>query len=259
MPCEKYSGRMKALIADAALGALSPQREADLRAHIADCASCRGAFDAAQAVYSAIDRGLASLVATAPSPQFELRLRARLAAEATPSRARQFWPAWAPVAAGALAVAALLFVALLLNSPRHVAPNATPHIANRLQPNPATPPALGSPTVALAMNPPRQLTPAPHSPREHAGSPVRRVARRAPTHPTEPEVLVEPGQFAAIRAYANAINSGIIDSNQVLAAQQQLRMPLDIAPLDIESAEIAPLKKPDSDDATPRSGDSNRP
>lgn len=253
MPCEKYSGRMKALIADAALGALSPEREADLRAHIGDCASCRGAFDEAQAVYSAIDRGVASLAATAPSPQFELRLRARLAAEATPSRARQFWTAWAP-AAGALAVAALLFVALLLNSPRHVAPNATPRVANRVQPSTTTPPASGSATVALAMNPPRRLTPAPHSPREHAGSPIRRVARRAPTHHTEPEVLVEPGQFAAIVQYSEALASGAIKSDQVIAAEQDMEKPLKIKPL-----ELAPLEKLDSNVPSGASANSGRP
>jgi hypothetical protein len=259
MPCEKYSGRMRALIADAALGALSPEREVELRAHIADCASCRGAFVEARAVSKAIDSGVASLVATAPSPQFESRLRARLAAEATPSRARQFWPAWAPVAAGALAVAALLFVALLLNSPRHVAPNATPHIANRLQPNPATPPALGSPTVALAMNPPRQLTPAPPSPREHARGSALRFARRAPTHPAEPEILVEPGQFAAIVQYSEALASGAIKSDQVIAAEQALEKPLEIKPLDIKPVEIAPLESADSEAGPKRSTDSGRP
>ncbi|HKS80495.1 MAG TPA: zf-HC2 domain-containing protein [Candidatus Acidoferrales bacterium] len=256
MPCEKYSAGLKNWMADAALGALSPEREADLRAHIEECAACREAFDEARATFSAIDRGIESLVNGAPSAQFEVRLRARLAAEPAPRRFWQLWPAWVPATAGAFAVAGLLLVALLWHSPRPASRNTTPPVANRVQPNHATPPA---PEPALALNPPASLTPVPPPRHEHAGSPARRVAQRAPAHPAEPEVLVEPGQFAAIVQYSEALASGAIKGDQVIAAGRAMEKPLEIKLLEIKPAAIAPLDDSDAKTSTLPSENSNRP
>lgn len=236
MPCEKYSARMKDYLADAGLGTLPPDREAEAVAHFANCAACRDAFHQAQALYAAVDRGVGDLVSSEPSAQFQSRLRARLAAEPAPSRARQFWPAWAPVAAGALAVAAVVFFALRTHSPRPTNPSASPTIANRIRPGTA-------PEVAVIS--PSQLAPAEPSHRAHSN----RAAR-----PAEPEVLVEPGQLVAIEAYVEATRSGRVNGKEILAEQQQMESPLEIKPL-----EFAPLEKLDSDAPSGTSDDSGRP
>ena len=51
MNCERY----KASLTDAALGALEPARDAELRAHLADCAACRAALEKEQRLAMAID------------------------------------------------------------------------------------------------------------------------------------------------------------------------------------------------------------
>lgn len=253
MPCEKYSTRLNDWAMDAALGALSAEREAEFRTHIEECASCREAFEHARAVSAAIDRGVESIVAAAPSAHFDSHLRARLAAERRPSRTVQLWPAWAPAAA-VLAAAALLLFATVLRSTHRTSPrDATPTVASRPQPS-ATPPSAVAVNSA-SQSSPLQSTPARSSP---ARSPRHADAARAsvqpPARPAEPEVLVEPGQFAAIEAYAEVLKSGRIDGKKMLAAQQQLENPLEIKPL-----EFAPLQKPIADPADAPAIDSSRP
>ena len=69
MGCAKY----KDWLSDAALGALDPKREAELRAHVAGCEACRAALESEQALFAAMDAGLESSVASEPSPAFVAR------------------------------------------------------------------------------------------------------------------------------------------------------------------------------------------
>jgi len=219
---------------DASLGALAPGREPELLAHAATCDACRQAYQGARDVAAFVDRGVASLVSGNPSPHFAARLRARLAAEPAPARFRQF--AWIPFAAGGLALASVILV-LMMRSPSRSNPN---QIAI------ATP---VSPSQAAAVNIPPATSVAPA---RSAGS-VRPAHLRNP--PAQVAlVLVEPGQFAAVMQFADAVRTGRMDGAGLLAADQPLEKPLKVAPI-----EIAPLEAPQTETpAAPPAENSSR-
>jgi hypothetical protein len=61
----------------------------------------------------------------------------------------------------------------------------------------------------------------------------------------QPEVLVPPGQLAAVMQFASAMNQGRIDGEQIVVAQRQSKQPLKI-----ETIQIAPVSIPQLDDAS---------
>jgi hypothetical protein len=231
MACEKYLAWMT----DASLGALAPGREPELLAHAATCDACRQTYLRAGELAAFVDRSVASLVSANPSPHFATRLRARLAAEPAPARFRQI--AWIPVAAGALALASVILV-LMMRSPSRSNPN---HIANAIPESPLQAAAANIPTL-----------PASVAPGFRPGF-VRHVsARNPPAH--EPLVLVEPGQFAAVVQFSDAVREGRMDGAGLLAADQPLEKLLDVAPI-----EIAPLDVPQTETpAAPAADNSSR-
>jgi anti-sigma factor RsiW len=213
---------------NAALGELTPAREAELRAHVEECAACREAFDHAESVSAALDGGLNSLVSGAPSANFESRLRTRLAAEPAPARISQFWPAWGPAMAAAFVVVALFLSVLISHLPRRASPPQEAHVADK------TP----APPVVRAATPVTPSLPAvpPHSRVAHY------AVRATPAPPAEPEVLVEPGQLAAALQFADAIRTGSVNASQLVVINEELSKPLAIKEL-----QIAPLEKPHVD------------
>jgi anti-sigma factor RsiW len=102
------------------LGELDPDREADLRAHVAQCADCRSAHEAALA----LDEALHALPSLACPPQ----LRVRLQSIASPGRPRSplRLAALVPLAAAA-AVLAILTIprGMLPPPPTPIAPAPT--------------------------------------------------------------------------------------------------------------------------------------
>jgi hypothetical protein len=228
--CEKYSG----WITDAATGGLAPSREPELLAHAAECEACREAYDHARQIAASVDRGVESLVSGEPSAHFNTRLRARIAEERTP--ARPSWAAWAPIAAAVFALAALLLI-LVLRAQRPIAPS----IANNSRPASLSPQPSNPPSPSTALN-----TPAP-------SATGRRTPAQHPKSPSQPEIIVPPGQLAAIMQFAAAIRSGHIDGDKLLAAEKQTNAPLEIKPL-----EIVPLVPPQADVAPDATGDSGR-
>jgi len=230
-PCEKYTD----WIADAATGGLAPGREPELLAHAAECDACREAYEHARQIAASVDRAVESLVSGEPSAHFDTRLRARIAAERI--AARPNWAAWAPIAAGVFALAALLLI-LVLRTQR----TNTPSIANNGRSDPLSSqspnqPSPGAGQIRSAPTAARPLTVAKH-----------------PKSPAQPEVLVPPGQLAAIVQFAAAVRSGRIDGGELLAAQEQTNAPLEIKPL-----EIIPLVQPQPDVAPDATADSGRP
>lgn len=168
-PCEKYTD----WITDAATGALAPSHEPELLAHAAECDACRQAYDHARQIAAFVDRGIESLVSGEPSAHFNTRLRARIAEERI--AARPNWAAWAPIAAGALALAALLLV-LVLRTQR----TNQPSIANNSQPASVSLQPSNAPSPGVAKNHPTPLTARPLTVAKH------------PKSPAQPEVLVPP-------------------------------------------------------------------
>lgn len=263
-------------IADAALGALDPRRERELLSHVGECDVCREAYQRARELAALVDRGIESLVAGEPSPHFAARLRARIAEE---QPARRFaWLTWRPIAAylGTAAVLAALLIFLLLPKHRHFGSDAvrtnpsTPSAAQIQAPIAANHPTTNQVQVRRRYPPAPEATqrttpsrvqfasrfgshdkravglsrasrgPASRASDRHAAGPSSAVARR--NSPTEPEVLVPPGQLDAVMQLATDISSGRIDGKRFIAeqaeAQKNMQEPLDIAPIEIKPIEI---------------------
>jgi hypothetical protein len=231
MSCEKYSG----WLTDAALGELRAEREPELLAHAMECGACREALAHARRVREFVDRGVESLVAGEPSPQFAARLRRRIAQGSEPRRSA--WVAWAPVIAGSLALVVVLAL-MVARAPRRGGSEAT--VAS----NPKSGPAPAEPVTAPAASPQR-------AERAMGGlDSERRVPRRATTR-AFPEIIVPEGQLAAAAQLSAAINSGGVDGNQLLAVREESERPLNMKPI-----EIAPMEIPALDDAAEKPADS---
>jgi hypothetical protein len=188
-----------------------------------------------------VDRGVEALVSGEPSAHFNTRLRARIADERTPARLN--WPAWAPIAVGALALAVLLVV-LLSRAPQH---DSSPVASNLEERAPGSSSPSNPPRTAPNITPQSRTAVAITSPRHS-------ISRAPRSQPQEPEILVPPGQLAAIIEFAAAIRSGHIDSDKLLAAQDQINAPLEIKPIEIISL------RPSQPDVAPEAAeDSGRP
>jgi hypothetical protein len=239
-------------IADAAPGDLAPQRERELLAHTGECDSCRRAYRRARELVALVDRGIESLVATEPSPQFAARLRARIAEEQPAKRSASL--TWKPLAAGLVAAAAAAASWVFLapghtnSPPKSMRPGST--VASATLPETHTPeePTTNQDRIRRAYQPPAQVVRGTAPSREQLasrfGSHGERAvgsswASRHANSPAEPEVLVPPGQFEAVMQLAADICSGRIDAKQLIAQQKQMKQPLKINSLD-----IPPLVKP---------------
>ncbi|HXN73634.1 MAG TPA: zf-HC2 domain-containing protein [Candidatus Acidoferrales bacterium] len=234
MDCQKKSEQMRERIHDFALGEVSPKSELELLAHVAECEACREAYGQAEAVRSLTDRGVETLVAGEPSPQFMTRLRARIAAE--PASERWSWYAWRiweqvsreprSYAAGAVVLATILAVLVLGLPRRHVSAPTVTEIASAV----SVPPGV-------ATNSPKSLA-IPERPREKLASryvPSPRIQR-------EPEVLVPKGELLAVVRFYEAVHSTPVESEQVYAAQEEPQKPVELKPIEITPLE--PLAKP---------------
>ena len=233
MACEKYSSWMT----DAALGALAPWREPELLAHTAECDVCREAYEHARNVVAFVDRGVESLVSGEPSARFSARLRARIAEGSAPAHTR--WAVWVPATAGALALA-IVILGLVMRSPRHSNPNSGMAVTHGNQ---------SSLPQSVAVNP----LPQPAMNHLSRVSHAHHANRSAALHTKKPEVLVQPGQFEAVLQYADALRSGRIDGDKLIAAQQSLVQPLEVAPIEIPPLD-APKNDSDAADPTNNSG-----
>ena len=223
MSCEKYPGWMT----DAALGELRAQRESELLAHATECDACRESLERAGQMREFVDRGVAALVAGEPSPQFSTHLRRRMAQESEAQRSA--WTAWAPVIAGALALAAVLAIMV---ARRPVLNESNPNIASAVNLDSAP---QGAASVAGSRNAERTAD----------TRDSRRRAQTRATTTTRPEIIVPRGQLAAAAQLSAAINSGRVDGNQLLVAQHEFEKPLEVHPI-----EIAPLEIPALDEVT---------
>jgi hypothetical protein len=217
MSCEKYSGWMT----DTALGELSAERESELLAHTMECDACREALAGSRAVREFVDRGVESLVAGEPSSQFATHLHRRIALEFEPMRSP--WAAWAPIAAGALALAVVLAITV---ARRPVHNGSNPNLASAVNPISA---------------PPEAVPPFAESPRNVKRMEGKRGAHTRAATTTLEEIIVPKGQLSAAAQLGAAIKSGRVDGNQLLAAQQDYEKPLEVNPIEIAPLEIPAL------------------
>ncbi len=226
MACEKYSG----WITGAALGALRPGEERELRAHAGKCADCREEWEAQTALAAAVNGAIESLVSGEPSPQFAARLRARVAEEPAPAA----WPflTWPVLSAGGLVATAVLLAVLLIRSPQRLSQTADTAVHS---PEAVVKPAQAAAQAFLSAGQNRAPRP---------GSWRRVSARRQSDASSFPfEVLVPKGQLSAALLLSEAASDGSIDAAQVSALAEEAGKPLEvkaieIAPLDVPGAEV---------------------
>jgi len=231
MSCQKYSG----WLTDAALGELRAEREPELLAHATECDACREALSQARAEYEFVDRGVEALVAGEPSPHFATNLRRRIAQETESLRSP--WMAWAPIIAGALALAAVLAITI---AHRHFRSEPNPSVASSVSPvsapSEAATASLASPQLAQ---------------RKEGKHGAERTTQARSRTTALPEIIVPKGQLSAAAQLSAAIVTGRVDGNQLLAAQQESEKPLEMKPI-----EILPMEIPVIDDATEKPANS---
>jgi hypothetical protein len=222
MNCERFKTRMT----DFALGA----DDAELRAHLDACPSCRAELGAQRALLASIDRGLASMVAAKPAGDFAAQVRRRIAQEGVSPR--PWFSGWLPVTAAA-ALALVVFVAVLTIG----RPPRPPQSVRVTQPAPIAPAGTSreaAPPEAARPEPPRTVAFGRRPPRELQSATNR-----------EPEVLVPRGQMDAVMQLYNSVWSGKADGTSLTAQAAPMSenlKPLTIAELKIPTLEIVPLE-----------------
>ena len=204
MSCARFADA----IVDHVLGEPAP---AELQSHLSGCEACRTALERERELAGRLDGELRQALDVAPSPALLPRGRARVAAEAE-RRATPWLRFLVPLAAAA---ATLALVAWLRQpvAPKHPATTA------RVEPRPAAPATAPPPaTVASAK-------PAPPPPRRR-----------------EPEVLVPPGEEAALLRFVATLRGGEVDVAALVQPEAPPPAGLAIAPLaDLPSLELKPL------------------
>jgi hypothetical protein len=225
MPCKHYKD---ALIEAAASGA---QPQADLRAHLAECADCRAAFEQEQALFASIDAGL-HVTANAEMPASLLpRVRARLDEESVP---RRIWATnWLVLASATVMVVAFFAARALWR------PNAVRHPAE----------TTGNASVPIRVTPPqnRDRVVVPPMVKNSPSQPQLTMARNHQLHETlgngktKPEVLVPRDQEVLLSEYAEQWS---LHKHPMLLAQEfdaTILSPLQVAPIQIAELDVKHL------------------
>jgi anti-sigma factor RsiW len=230
---QKKSEHVMDRITALALDEIHPKAELELLAHAGECEACRDAYNDAKAVRALIDRSVEKLVAGEPSPQFNVRLRAKLRQE--PASARWSWsfsgfPEMFTVQTLSYVAGAAVLVAIVavIGLTRHQ------HSAPLLAAIPVTAvPSPGSPSSSQTSF--QSTAPVPERRQIKQTS---RAIRSVPAQ-SEPEILVPKGELVAVAQFYEATQTGRVDTEQLYAAQQQIRQPVEVKPI-----EIVPLESP---------------
>ena len=221
MGCKPY----KEILTDAALGALEPSRETEFAAHLARCEGCRAALDRERHLLAAINFGIEASVAAEPSPEFLVRMRRRLEEEQLPMRL--WFSGWVPIAVGALAALALVTVWIARRSA--VGPVAT----ETAQTAPSQQPAASKGNTAAEQS---EISQATRLGTRNRGG---RRGRQVPARVAEPEVLVPPGEQAAVLRLYEAVKGRRVDAASLLTPPAPLEpAPLKILPLEVASLDV---------------------
>ena len=221
MLCKHYND---ALIEAAASG-VTPQRE--LRAHLAECASCREALAQEQSLFAAIDSGLHAVADMKVPPSLLPRVRAAVdeVAVAPP----RWGSTWFALSGAAVAVALVLAVGSRHNNPR------TP------------------PTNTATIRPPvEQVIPGRRTPLSSAGLEREDLIPRLPvsvagnssspgglaSSKSMPEVLVPRDQEVLLARYAQQWSSHKRAPLVAQGADEVSVKPLEVAPIQIAQLDV---------------------
>jgi hypothetical protein len=169
-------------------------------------------------VITALDRQIQEALAVDPSPEFQARVRIRLADEAPGYGAGTGW-----LLSAVTGVAVAVVLAVFISSPDEVSPRPDSVVApgaagSVTSVEPASPPAIQQPTAERAR--------------------VRRVTRRTATETTQ-RVLVPPAEREAFRRFLQAVTEHPLIYAVVPDAREDA--PLSVPEITIEPILIEPI------------------
>jgi len=198
------------------------QPQGDLRAHLADCADCRAAFERERSLFASIDAGL-HVIANSEVPASLLpRVRAQL--NDLSVSPRSWVPAWAVL----VTTAALVLAVVSFRGRRHDASAQDPQKSALAQ---AALPAE-TPTLPLGALP--QTEPGLRM-KKHG---VRSRAQASPSVEQVP-VLLPASQRVVVDAWLDGLRRGKLKANDLLAQKSDLPLQdLRISPLDVSLIEL---------------------
>lgn len=222
MDCHEYQNALNA----AALGEQSGTDAQAFRLHLEICEACRRVLASRREFVGALDLQLRTQLDSAPSPDFNARLRRRIAAE--PERAPRGLLNWWPVLAGAAALAAFL---VIFYFHRTVTPQ--PIAMRSAQTAPEIPDESRHAASTAASRPPE--TPLLH--------PVAAIQSAPPPL----KVRINRQELYATVRFTQAIADGRIDATPLLSAAKQSDESAGTKPLDIPLIEMKPIEEPRSD------------
>jgi hypothetical protein len=236
MRCEQYE---QDLTVGAAGGAITP----DLEAHLEGCGLCRDRLAEKRALLESVDQMLRAGLEVEPSPALRHRVITRVAQTERERR-------WILPGTAAAALAAGLAIVLLAGAWAR-RPSTTPLESSAAAISPGLPAAdampPGTAETLLTPSPPRPLVAAP--PAARSGSRPA-VARESLVR--EPEVMVPPGQEAALRRFVAVLRDGSAPPPLLLLTAVSVEGPIAPVPLiEIPVLEAKPLA--DTVDSSERS------
>lgn len=232
MDCRQYQDALNA----AALGEQSGADAQAFRMHLEVCEACRRVLASRREFVGALDLQLRTQLDASPSPNFNARLRRRIAAE--PERAPRGLLNWWPVLAGAAALAALL---VIIHFHRTVTPQS---IAMR--------PARSS--ASLEQKSAQTAPEIPDEPRHAASTAAPRPPETPLLHPVAAQSASPPLKvrinrqelYATIR-FTQAVADGRIDAAPLLSAAKSADESAGAKALDIPLIEMKPIEEPRTD------------
>jgi hypothetical protein len=230
MTCKRFDDWIK----DAVHNSLNPRREVKLKAHMSICADCQQLFAQEQRLVGAIDRALAECFDREPSADFAGRVRICLSKEheVGQSRAQSVSGMWLP--AGALGISLLVLFLLTFwsfnwpTSFRRSTPAANSTFDKGLKPGNHVP------IIAPQSHGSRALRAIAHANTFNITVPERR--------PPDTQVLVHPGQWAAIVRLSLAAQSGPLLRGSSVVETAKRQEPVEIKPVEINALNVEPVE-----------------
>jgi hypothetical protein len=228
MSCENY----KDALTEAAASGATPQGE--LRAHLAECASCREAFAQEQSLFAAIDDGLHTSANTEVPPSLLPRVRA--AADELAVAPQRWGSSWFALAGAA--AAALFFAVGIRHNNSRTPPTNIAAIRPTVEQVIATKqtPLSSAPSETKDSGPRPRLSAARNfiSPRKQASGGAM------------PEVLVPRDQEVLLASYARQWSSRKRAPLVAGDVVQTAMAPLEVAPIQIAELDVKPLAEGNS-------------
>jgi putative zinc finger protein len=236
MDCRQYQDALNAY----ALGAESGADVQAFRLHLEVCEACRRELARRREFLGSLDLKLRAQFEAVPSPDFNARLRRRIAAES--ERAPRPALSWLPLLAGAAALAALLaflhYRSVFSPHPRDANPV---HIASAPGAQPSQAAATDHPSSPVYANsaaaPNASVTPSLH--------PV--VAAATASSSPVLRVRIDRVELYATVRFTEAVAQGRIDATALVSASQKSDDSAGTKPLEIPLIEVQPMDKPNSE------------